>query len=87
MFDREGRLAATLADRPGPFAFTQPLPPGGEEPALPYGTLQCFLREHEPTLLGLACRVECVEDLLDGLERLRFRVVDGPPRPVRFARL
>lgn len=87
VYDGQGRLAALVTDRPGVFELSQPPLPGTEGPPVRFGGVRCLLLEHESTLLRLTCRARDLDDLFDGLLRSRFRVVDGVPRPDRFARL
>ena len=87
VFDRDGRLVLAIADEPGEFNFAR-VPEDDVDPVeCDFATVQCYTAEVEPQMLNLLFRSEDLEDFLERLREGRFRVVDGRPRPSKFARL
>ncbi|MCA9549539.1 MAG: hypothetical protein KC933_05845 [Myxococcales bacterium] len=87
VFDREGRLVLALAEQPGEFNFAR-LPDDDVEPVeCPFATVQCYSTEQEPQMLNLLFKAADLDDFLERLQAARYRVVEGRPKPYKFARL
>lgn len=87
VYDRDHRLALAISDEPGIFNFAR-MPDESLDPVeIPYATLQCYDVKAEPELLTLAIRAQDLEELLDRLRQVGFKVIEGRPRAMKFARL
>ncbi len=87
VYDRNQRLVLALSDEPGIFNFTK-IPDESLDPVeIPYATAQCYDSRAEPELLTLVSNASDLEELLDRLRRVGFKVIEGRPRAMKFARL
>lgn len=87
VYDRDHRLVLAISDEPGIFNFAH-VPDESLDPVeVPYATLQCYDVKAEPELLTLTVQSQDLEELLDRLRHARFKVIDGRPRAMKFARL
>lgn len=87
VYDRDHRLVLAISDEPGIFNFAH-MPDESLDPVeIPYATLQCYDVKAEPELLTLTIKSQDLEELLDRLKHARFKVIDGRPRAMKFARL
>lgn len=87
VYDRDGRLVLGVTDEPGEMGLTRPPEDDSEIIEISWATLQCYRLEAEPELLKLVVRAPDLPSFLDKLKSLRYRVVEGRPRPMTFARL
>jgi len=87
IYDREHRLVLAISDEPGIFNFAH-IPDESLDPVeIPFATLQCYDVRAEPELLNLSVRARDLEELLDALRQAKFKVIEGRPRAMKFARL
>lgn len=87
IYDRDHRLVLAISDEPGIFNFAR-MPDDGLDPVeIPFATLQCYDPKAEPELLTHTVRSQDLEELLDRLRHAGFKVIEGRPRAMKFARL
>jgi len=87
IYNREQRLVLGVSDEPGIFNFTKPTDDEVDPVECDYATLQCYDLAVEPEMLNLLGRSVDVEEFLDRLSAKGYKVIEGRPRPMKFARL
>jgi hypothetical protein len=87
VFNGDERLVLALSDEPGQFYFTRVPDEDADIVECPFATLQCYDVKEEPELLNLMYTSDGVDELLNRLGEVGYRVVEGRPRVGRIARL
>jgi len=87
VYNRENRLVLGLSDEPGIFNFAKPPADDVDPVECPYATFQCYDVSVEAELLTLVDECEDLEYFLQALIDGGYSVMEGQPRPGKFARL
>jgi hypothetical protein len=87
VYDRENRLVLGLSDEPGIFNFAKPPADDVDPVECHFATLQCYDIRIETALLTILDRCDDLDDFLQALIDASYSVINGQPRPGKFARL
>ncbi len=87
VYSREHRLVLGVSDEPGIFNFTRPTDDEVEPVECAFATLQCYDLAAEPEILNQLFAAYDLDSFLDRLTDRGFKVIEGRPQPMKFARL